>query len=467
MLNRLNLHFDDILAQAPRQNAEMNGSSLPGRVILACVFSLAGGFAGAQSDKSIEEQLATRQANFRTHYQTRIEKNSAKERSKLDSTYVAALNREIDRATKRGALDQVLTYQAEVRAVLKNESKPDKEVPDDLLRLRKSYQSSIEKIETEKKSKAFHMYKAWDSSLSVFQKQLTRDRKIKDAVYVQEFRRKEVNPILAKFEPADPETRPVESLIAKKSFTNSLGMTFVEVPIDGVRGMGKNLLFCTTETSVHEFKEFLKATDHDATKDEQGNPIGKTWDNPGFSQTRDHPVTMVNWFDAKAFCDWLTKKERLERRIEARYRYRLPTDHEWSSAVGIGSKENARDEPKMKHKAITGIYPWGDQWPPEKPTGNYHSKKTHKLSLMPVDRYMKTAPCGSFEKSKTGLYDLGGNVWEWCEDQWEGKNEDSRTMRGAAWNTFDINHIISSGRRWIHPIERKDFCGFRCVLSSQ
>ena len=70
----------------------------------------------------------------------------------------------------------------------------------------------------------------------------------------------------------------------------------------------------------------------------------------------DHPVVNVNWEDSVAFCDWLSKKEGKV--------YRLPTDREWSYAVGIGTKEEKRLTPEKLDAKLKEMYPWGKTWPP-------------------------------------------------------------------------------------------------------
>ena len=111
-------------------------------------------------------------------------------------------------------------------------------------------------------------------------------------------------------------------------WVNSLGMKFVPVP-------GTNVLFYIWETRVQDFEAFVKATSHNA---------GEAWRAPGdtgqsyvagFSQTTLHPVVNVRWNDAEAFCRWLTEKERAEGNLSAGQEFRLPTDAEWSQAVGL------------------------------------------------------------------------------------------------------------------------------------
>ena len=128
---------------------------------------------------------------------------------------------------------------------------------------------------------------------------------------------------------------------------NSLAMKFVPVP-------GTDVLFGVWETRVKIYQAFCDAT-------------GRSWEKPRFQQTADHPAANVSWEDAKAFCEWLSEKEGK--------RYRLPTDHEWSCAVGIGDRENARATPKSKDMKIPDVFPWGKQWRPPNDAGNYFGEE--------------------------------------------------------------------------------------------
>ena len=117
-------------------------------------------------------------------------------------------------------------------------------------------------------------------------------------------------------------------------WVNSLGMKFVPVA-------GTQVLFSVWDTRVQDFETFVKSTDYDATggmyslgKDGY-KQRGATWKEPGFSQGPNHPVVGVSWDDAKEFCKWLTKRERSAGDLPEDREYRLPTDEEWSAAVGL------------------------------------------------------------------------------------------------------------------------------------
>jgi len=253
----------------------------------------------------------------------------------------------------------------------------------------------------------------------------------------------------------------------KHPFENTLGMRFVPVPIDG----GKPLLFCVWKTRVKDFDAFVTDTHYDATKDMwsfgnkgQGDHNVANWKSPGFAQTELHPVCGVSYLDGTAFCQWLSKKE-------SRH-YRLPTDHEWSCAVGIGDKEHASDGPRGNHRKIDGVYPWGTQWPPPKGAGNSAGEECRGLPNFPrnyvvIDGYRDaftfTSPVGSFDANVLGLYDLGGNLWEWCDD-WMDADHKQRVLRGGSWGDEVAACLLSSFRKHDLPDYRGIVYGFRVVL---
>jgi formylglycine-generating enzyme required for sulfatase activity len=125
---------------------------------------------------------------------------------------------------------------------------------------------------------------------------------------------------------------------------------------------------------------------------------------------KNHPVVGVNWNDANAFCAWLSKKEGRS--------YRLPTDREWSIAVGLGSPEKARKRttPMMLSGKAKEVWSWGTVRPPPKGAGNFADtvcrQEFPNLSTIRdyTDGYATTAPVMSFKPNKNGLYDMGGNV---------------------------------------------------------
>jgi formylglycine-generating enzyme required for sulfatase activity len=261
---------------------------------------------------------------------------------------------------------------------------------------------------------------------------------------------------------------PLPALQSGQRWTNSLGMIFVPVP-------GTAVQFAIWDTRVTDFTAFIQATGYDATQGmgslgkDGWNGRGDSWKSPGFAQGPTHPVCGVSWEDAKAFCEWLTKKERNTGQLQQGQLYRLPTDAEWSVAVGL--EEEAGSTPDEKSARSRGAYPWGTQWPPPRGAGNYagEESKTGAPADWPVisdfdDRFARTSPVGSFSANLFGLYDMGGNVWQLCEDFYK-LDQQWRVFRGASWDTNDPDNMRSSFRGWAPPGVRAGAIGFRCVLA--
>ena len=243
--------------------------------------------------------------------------------------------------------------------------------------------------------------------------------------------------------PAEPVTKPEPKAAGKKptppkAFTNTLGMKFVPVA-------GTDVQFCIWETRVKDYAAYAAAN----------AGVDGSWKKPGFKQEDTHPVVKVSWKDAQAFCAWLTKKELAEGKIKAGQKYRLPTDAEWSVSVGLGQEKGTT--PEAKDMGIKDVYPWGKGYPPPKEAGNYDED-------LKVDNFEYTSPAGSFAANKLGLHDMGGNVWEWCEDWYDPAAKAYRVLRGASWNYYDPDYLLSSIRNFLTPVGRFSVVGFRCVL---
>jgi formylglycine-generating enzyme required for sulfatase activity len=244
---------------------------------------------------------------------------------------------------------------------------------------------------------------------------------------------------------------------------NSLGMKFVPAGTKGI-------LVDVWDTRLKDFDSFVRATRYDATRLMNSDGIvkdGDSWALPGFDQTPDCPVSTVSWDDARAFCLWLTEKERWERVISRDQYYRLPTDAEWTAAAGDGLR-----------------YPWGEQDSPPPGAGNYAFKDDgfFESTLDGADGYKNTSPVGSFSSNAYGLYDMGGNLWEWCEDWYrkEMNDIDARTvfpilqrdggghafhvLRGASWRSCKLMRLRTSAREFLPAPTRLNYDGFRCVL---
>ena len=98
------------------------------------------------------------------------------------------------------------------------------------------------------------------------------------------------------------------------------------------------------------------------------------------------------------------------------------------------------------------VYPWGGAYPPPRGAGNY-------AASLNVDDYAYTSPVSSFAANAVGLYDMGGNVWQWCKDTYS-HNDHRRVLRGCSWNNEGGTLLISSRRASDEPFVRRDHIGF-------
>ncbi len=239
-----------------------------------------------------------------------------------------------------------------------------------------------------------------------------------------------------------PESRATVA----KALQNSLGMKFAPV--------GESL-FSVGLTRVKDFEVFAKAT----------NLKASSWRRPDFQQGAEHPAVNVNWIDAVAFCKWLSEKEQKEGFISSSQLYRLPTDLEWSRAVGL--PEESGRTPEARDMGVADIYPWGTQWPPPPGAGNYTGEETNSDVAIKGyhDGFPYTSPVGAFPPNKLGLYDMGGNVWQWCMDWWNGEQK-AKTLRGGSWYNGALKlSLLSSCRINSPPEKSSDNYGFRVVLA--
>ncbi len=250
--------------------------------------------------------------------------------------------------------------------------------------------------------------------------------------------------------------QPLTLTILPEAFTNPLGMKFVPVP-------GTQILMCIHETRNKDYAAYAA----------ENRGVDGSWQNVTFhlgkskytiKDDAEYPVVNVSWEDANAFCAWLGGKDGKT--------YRLPTDHEWSCAVGIGDQENARDTPESKSEKVPG-FPWGAGYPPPKNNvGNYLDSTAAKKGEFESedlgsydDSYLLTAPVMSYPPNKFGVYDLGGNVLEWCQDLYS-PTSISRVLRGSSWFDRGRNELASSYRNGGRPATRGNYANrsFRCVV---
>lgn len=176
-----------------------------------------------------------------------------------------------------------------------------------------------------------------------------------------------------------------------------------------------------------------------------------------YPNSANRPVEMVSWFEAVAYCVALTAQEAAANRLPAGYEYRLPTEAEWEYCCRAGS---------------TTEYHYGASLLCGQ-ASLFFSQHTNSLCAS-----TSTEVVGSYAPNAWGLFDMHGNVWEWCHDWWDGSvNYPStavvdpyvnsflyRSYRGGSWNYYS-NYCRSTFRYGYLPVLQVNFGGFRVVLA--
>jgi formylglycine-generating enzyme required for sulfatase activity len=208
----------------------------------------------------------------------------------------------------------------------------------------------------------------------------------------------------------------------------------------------------TCEVTIAQWRQFVVATKYKTDAETNGlggsgydsskEGIAKliehdkqySWSGWGFDNHDDHPVVNVSWNDATAFCKWLSK-------VEGKI-YRLPSEAQWEYACRAGTKSlyYYGDDPEMLTKFenvldSSGFLEFG--W----------------SALRTPDGHALVAPIASFQPNSFGLYDMLGNVSEWCQDSYAEdydlrspstnpreppKAAASRAVRGGNWFAYPI-----------------------------
>ncbi len=267
----------------------------------------------------------------------------------------------------------------------------------------------------------------------------------------------------------------------RRWFVNSQGQTFavIEGPVEFRMGspptepdrdsvheiphrqiIPRRFAIAAQEVSVKQYQAFVKE-----------NPGLNHAQNSRYSPDPEGPMNKVSWYDAAAYCNWLSRREGLtecyEPNEERQYAdgmkikpdalrlsgYRLPTDAEWEYACRAGAGTSRY---YGASEDLLGRYAW-----------NYSTSQSHAW------------PCGSLLPNELGLFDMLGNMWEWCQDGYfsyrpdhTGKNYDytnifisisermARVLRGGSWNdrAIDLRSAVRAGRV---PAERYQVYGIR------
>ena len=214
-----------------------------------------------------------------------------------------------------------------------------------------------------------------------------------------------------------------------------------------------------TEVTVGQFRQVVEATGYrtEAERDGKGgygwNEAKKTfeqdpkytWRDPGFPQSDDHPVTNVSWNDAVAYCNALSERDGLKPyygfgagATSGGDGYRLPTEAEWEYAcrARTTTRYQSGDDPE----ALATVGNIADGTARAKYPG-------WTWAIAARDGYIYTAPVGRFRPNAFGLFDMHGNVWEWCGDGYKAdyykespvddppgpSGASDRVFRGGGW----------------------------------
>jgi formylglycine-generating enzyme required for sulfatase activity len=159
------------------------------------------------------------------------------------------------------------------------------------------------------------------------------------------------------------------------------------------------------------------------------------------------PIVGVSWKDAIAYCEWLSQ--------QTGHMYRLPSEAEWEYAAGGGASNRTKWAGTGNESSLGG-YAW---------YGNNSNSKPH--------------PVGEKQANRLGLYDMSGNLWEWCQDKWHDNYQGAPTD-GLAWTTGTSAYRVYRGGSWFddagscrvacryrfYPDSRYYALGFRVARSS-
>jgi len=219
------------------------------------------------------------------------------------------------------------------------------------------------------------------------------------------------------------------------------------------------------EVTVEEFARFVEASGYKSEAEktwgssicgldgsiDRDSTVNWRYDAKGdirpFEEYR-HPVIHVSWNDAVAYCKWLSEETGLQ--------YRLPTEEEWEYAARSGGKS------------------YRYAWEPGEVSGNIVDESAKaQFSGWAIwegytDGYIYTSPVGIYRANELGIYDMAGNVWEWCSSEYISYGKDrsiysddfNKVLRGGSWYRSVASLRVAS-RCFIWPSNRNGSVGFR------
>jgi sulfatase modifying factor 1 len=249
---------------------------------------------------------------------------------------------------------------------------------------------------------------------------------------------------------------PLKATALEKTFTNSLGMAFVLIPAGTfVMGSPPTEPFRDKGETQHPVKIsrpfYLQVTD--VTLAQWWALMGRKLMDPR-KGPGDFPVTRVSWYDCRDFIKALNERHEGT--------YRLPTEAEWEYAARAGT---------------TTAYSWGDDIDCTRAMYANNSLKSPQCIGEVKARGLKPdgpAPVKSYPPNPWGLFDMHGNIWQWCRDRFGSYSTTlqvdpggppsgiMRVRRGGSWYRYGYS-CRSANRAFAHPASRFRTTGFRLV----
>ncbi|HKK90979.1 MAG TPA: formylglycine-generating enzyme family protein [Desulfobacteraceae bacterium] len=240
-----------------------------------------------------------------------------------------------------------------------------------------------------------------------------------------------------------------------KTIINHLGMTFVPIPPGSFEmGSPETEPFRDSDETLHTvtIKNAFYIQSTEVTVGQWRAVMGTSW-LARKKGTEKMPVTRVSYYDCLEFIRELNKTQKGT--------CRLPTEAEWEYACRAGTQT---------------AYSWGNHIDCSKAMFANNTKKEagcvefYELKAIAPDR---PAPVGQFPPNPWGIYDMHGNVWEWCSDRYgqyqagkkPGNQSDSRVRRGGSWYKYG-QYLRSANRTYGHPGSKFKTTGFRLVLEA-
>ena len=210
--------------------------------------------------------------------------------------------------------------------------------------------------------------------------------------------------------------------------------------------------FCIGKYPVtnYQFRRFIEAdgyTDERWWQEKKWRQARDQWKwqqlrirtDPKFNQPA-QPVVGVSWYEANAYCGWLTAQLQVSGIIICNEQVRLPTQEEWMVAArsGCPAPANASED-----------YPWRGPFDPTRT----NTDESDIGQTMPVHKY----PCG---RTADGVWDMSGNVWEWTNDR---DKDGFPYLKGGSW-WDDESQATAAASGWAGPDDWSVNIGFRCVV---